>query len=97
MPPRDLVYHLKVRLKEFFKIRIQNQVLWLGETRLENGRRLQHYFKSGQLSAVGSNTLRLEYTGPSRLAEAHLVQLFVRTLTGYAPLDDRRRCRWTAS
>ena len=85
LAPRDLVYHVKVQLKNIFKIRVQDQELQVGGTGapLENGRRLHHYLKQGLMAADGPTVMKLTFTGLIRRRYADWVQLFVRTLTGY--------------
>ena len=77
------MYFVKVQLRSIFKVRIQDQILVVNQQRLENGRRLSHYFNQGLLSADRANNLKLIYTGPPRNLISDFVQLFVRTLTGY--------------
>ena len=64
-------------------MRPQDQVLYLEDRRLENGRRLSHYLKDRAVSANEKINLKLVYTGPPRRLPSQYVQLMVRTLTGY--------------
>ena len=82
---RDLVYNIKVRLKEIFMMHVRDQVLVLNGDILHNGRRFQYYVTSQKLCVKETCALKLLYTGPPRDPDklsTYFVQIFVRTLTG---------------
>lgn len=80
---RDLIYHIKARAKDVFKIRVASQVLLLEGEALHNGRRLQHYLRHHKFSFEQTNILTLRNDGPPLIGKSDFVQIFVRTLTGY--------------
>ena len=59
-------------------------MLLIGNETLYNGRRLSYYLKKGHISPDGRVTVRLNYIEIPRNRMSYFVQLFVRTLTGYA-------------
>ena len=79
----DLVYHTKVRLKDILSISVKDQVLEIDGHQLHNGRRLSYYRNIMTASSDGSIPVKLIYTGPPRSKDSKIVQLCVRTLTGW--------------
>ncbi|KAK3939297.1 ubiquitin C [Diplogelasinospora grovesii] len=81
---RDLVYHVKNKIKYQLGMSLQNQQLMIGDVDLHSGRRLSFY--SGIMAARSDGTIPIELInkGPklSALGEHKFIQIFVRTLTG---------------
>ncbi|KAH8649580.1 hypothetical protein BGZ61DRAFT_469516 [Ilyonectria robusta] len=83
---RDLVYHVKRKVSESYKIPVKYQQLSYGDTDdMNNGRQLSYYLVSGSRDVESSVRLRFTYVGPEVSEDDPKFksrQIFVKTLAG---------------
>ena len=101
LTPKHLIYDVKLALQKIFRLHVKHLHLLLYPTSddsdaahrdaaweqpLHNGRRLSYYTSFfGPPDAEGRYRLRLVSTAPPGESQIDLVQVMVRTLTGYVP------------